>query len=273
VGWRAFMVEDALWYVSDNWLYLQPPVATLTEDDPAVLGIDFSFDRGKVVNEAQLSVLADRWALPPGSAVQLRGIGVANGKWLVADVKQSLLSPEADVTLRKRVSAKREPAPSTAAPAQNSPGLSDPSTSVRLSSGQLVKGVPASVARAYEAALQIDRKHYPYVWGGGHGKVGVPSGGGFDCSGSTSAVTHAGGMGPATPYVSGMFASSWGQPGRGKYMTVYANATHVFIVFTLPGRGAEHFGTGKWGTDQGGPGFKPNMHPTAGFVARHYGGT
>jgi hypothetical protein len=37
---------------------------------------------------------------------------------------------------------------------------------------------------------------YPYVWGGGHGTLGVPSGGpppGFDCSGYVSAILGAGG--------------------------------------------------------------------------------
>jgi cell wall-associated NlpC family hydrolase len=37
---------------------------------------------------------------------------------------------------------------------------------------------------------------YPYVWGGGHGQLGVPSGGppaGFDCSGYWSAILGAGG--------------------------------------------------------------------------------
>jgi hypothetical protein len=35
----------------------------------------------------------------------------------------------------------------------------------------------------------------------------------------------------------------------------------------------EHFGTGHWGKSWGGAGFNPTLHPTSGFVARHWPGT
>jgi len=73
--------------------------------------------------------------------------------------------------------------------------------------------------------------------------------------------------------VSGALAS-WGAPGPGEHLTIYANAIHVFMVFTNVGKqGDQHFGTGNWGKGWSGAGFNPQLHPTAGFTARHWPGT
>jgi hypothetical protein len=50
----------------------------------------------------------------------------------------------------------------------------------------------------------------------------------YDCSGSTSYILYKAGLLGPSPYVSGMF-DHWGQPGPGKYVTVFYNADHVFI--------------------------------------------
>jgi hypothetical protein len=55
-------------------------------------------------------------------------------------------------------------------------------------------------------ADKLEAKNYPYVYGGGHGKVGVASGGrdkGFDCSGVVAAVLEAGGLWPKNSSVPG----------------------------------------------------------------------
>ncbi len=150
--------------------------------------------------------------------------------------------------------------------------------------------IPIQIQRAYRKAQQIDKKHYPYVWGGGHVGTFAPSTGlagfigsdiiGYDCSGSVSAVIHAAFtppiMGPEigridTPYVAIGFRK-WGVAGVGKYLTVWASTNHVFIEFNIPGRGLQHWGTGRFGTGRSGPGFKPNLHPHGGFVPRHIPG-
>ncbi len=109
---------------------------------------------------------------------------------------------------------------------------------------------------------------YPYVWGGGHGRTGVPSGGprakdagqiGYDCSGAVSAI-----LGVSPPRTSGGF-TSWGKPGAGSPndTKVYANAEHVFAV--LNGRG---WGTGSPQAPDGGAGWLPYNH-RSGFTIRH----
>jgi cell wall-associated NlpC family hydrolase len=65
---------------------------------------------------------------------------------------------------------------------------------------------------------------FPYIWGGGHGSF-VDHG--YDCSGSVSYALAAGGL-LSAPLVSGDLAS-WGEPGPGRWITIYANAGHTFM--------------------------------------------
>lgn len=50
----------------------------------------------------------------------------------------------------------------------------------------------------------------------------------YDCSGSTSYVLYKAGLHSVNAQVSGEL-ESWGEPGPGKYLTIYANSKHVFV--------------------------------------------
>src|SRR5215210_3798111 len=65
----------------------------------------------------------------------------------------------------------------------------------------------------------------PYKWGGGHPRWDDT---GYDCSGSVSYTLHAAGL-LDSPLVSGGFAR-WGERGPGGWITIYANADHVYMV-------------------------------------------
>lgn len=112
--------------------------------------------------------------------------------------------------------------------------------------------------------------HTPgYLWGGGHGVplANITPYQRLDCSSSTSVVLERVGLFPHEfAWVSGDF-ESYGEPGQGKYLTIYANSVHVWIRLhksrwwrfdTSPHR-------------DGGPGPRLRMLPrfTSGFVARH----
>ena len=98
----------------------------------------------------------------------------------------------------------------------------------------------------------------PYIWGGGHGSWYSH---GYDCSGSVSFALFGGGMIPR-PLTSGEL-EGWGAPGPGRWITVYANASHTFA--TIAGL--------RWdtsGTESGsGPRWHLGSRPTEGFVVRH----
>jgi len=81
---------------------------------------------------------------------------------------------------------------------------------------------PEPVKQIIEAGNVIARS--PYLWGGGHGKW-IDKG--YDCSGSVSFALAAAGY-LAGPLDSGRLAQ-WGEPGPGRWVTIYANAGHVFM--------------------------------------------
>lgn len=83
---------------------------------------------------------------------------------------------------------------------------------------------PVAVQNAIRAANRIHKK--PYIWGGGHKRWKSK---GYDCSGAVSYVLHAAGL-LSRPLVSGSLATSWGAPGIGAWITVYANKAHTFMV-------------------------------------------
>jgi cell wall-associated NlpC family hydrolase len=121
---------------------------------------------------------------------------------------------------------------------------------------QAPTGAPDVIAKIIAGGNAIAK--FPYVWGGGHGSF-VDSG--YDCSGSVSYALAAAGL-LDTPMVSGAFAR-WGSPGPGKWVTIYANAGHVFMYvaglrFDTSGRDGP-FGS-RWQTAP---------RSLAGFTVRH----
>jgi hypothetical protein len=276
VNWACFAADGAIYFVSEPTLLKAKPRATLSEFMLGVDGIDFDVDNGKKSSEATVTARAARLGFPPGSVVVLDDSGPADGRWLVRTVTRGIFDAEATLTLKRAT----EPLPEPAATTTSSAGGA---AAGGAAAANLDANVPPEVTQAYAAALAIDAKRYPYVWGGGHAHCGVADQGqgswggptGYDCSGSTCAVLAGGGMGfeQGGPVdVSGTIASSWGQAGEGTFLTVWANAIHVWMEFKV-GKGQQHFGTGDWGKGWGGAGFNPNMHPTSGFTPRHWPGT
>jgi peptidoglycan hydrolase-like protein with peptidoglycan-binding domain len=83
------------------------------------------------------------------------------------------------------------------------------------------------VARVIAAADEIATR--PYVFGGGHGSFESV---GYDCSGSVSYALHGGGLLSSPEDSSGL--ESYGEPGPGRYITIYADAEHAYM--TIDGR-------------------------------------
>jgi len=120
------------------------------------------------------------------------------------------------------------------------------------------KSAPPPVKAMVKAANRITRK--PYKWGGGHVRW---SDSGYDCSGAVSYVLHAAGLVDG-PYVSGGLAK-WGLGGRGRWVHVYANSGHVFMVIA-----GLRFDTS--GAGESGPRWRAEPRFTKGFKLRHPAG-
>src|SRR5207245_677936 len=93
---------------------------------------------------------------------------------------------------------------------------------VRGSRGVVIRGRAYAPSRApYQVKLVIwsanQIRHKPYKWGGGHGTWNDS---GYDCSGSVSYALHGGGL-LSYPLDSRGFIH-WGDPGHGRWITVYA---------------------------------------------------
>jgi cell wall-associated NlpC family hydrolase len=119
--------------------------------------------------------------------------------------------------------------------------------------------VPEVIQKVIAGANEI--ADFPYVFGGGHASFVDNA---YDCSGSVSYALAAGGL-LSSPETSGEL-ESWGAPGPGRYITVYANAGHTYmyvdgVLFDTAGRSGLF--ASRWqvgGTDN------------SGYVVRHWPG-
>jgi len=117
---------------------------------------------------------------------------------------------------------------------------------------------PARVKRVIAYANKIRKK--PYVYGGGHGSF---KSNGYDCSGSASYALR-GGRFVSSPMASGGYMN-WKKPGKGKWITVYSNPGHMYIVVA-----GLRFDTAN--TVGNGPRWSESLQSTSGrFSARHPG--
>lgn len=115
-------------------------------------------------------------------------------------------------------------------------------------------GAPLEVQKAIWAANKITDK--PYRYGGGHAKV---EDSGYDCSGTISYALIGGGL-LKSPLDSGSFMR-WGKGGRGKWITVYTNPGHAYVV--IAGLRLDTSGPGEKG-----PRWRKQSRSSRGFRAR-----
>ena len=116
-------------------------------------------------------------------------------------------------------------------------------------------GLPYTVRRVIAAASRI--AHKPYKYGGGHGQWEDT---GYDCSGSVSYALHGGGLLDVALDSSGLM--SYGAPGRGRHITIYANAGHAYMV--VNGR---RFDT--TGRSESGSRWQWRTRSSSGYTVRH----
>jgi len=233
------------------------------------------------MHRSVLVVLAAALTAATGGALTLSASGDEPGaKAPVKVVKRAELPPLPE--MRPKVVEPQAGDTGASAPAEPDPGLTNagPKPTRPASAGArlrrvgkaditkataLANGValppleaPEEVKQIIEAGNIIARS--PYLWGGGHGKWLDK---GYDCSGSVSFALAAAGL-LSGPLASGPLMS-WGEPGRGKWVTIYANNGHVFMeVAGIRFDTSNSRVTGsRWGNE---------LRSTSGFVARHPAG-
>ncbi len=154
-------------------------------------------------------------------------------------------------TISEQIASSGGPAP-TGAPAPLTPGQS--AEFISESQASVPSSAPPAIQAAIEAANSIATT--PYVWGGGHGSF---SSSGYDCSGAVSFALNGGGFLSSPLDSTGL--ETWGDPGPGQWITVYANSGHAWVMIA-----------GLAFDTVGGPGPRWHSSPassTSGFIARH----
>lgn len=135
-------------------------------------------------------------------------------------------------------------------PGQEAQLISESEASAPASAPQAVKEV---IAAANAIA------HTPYVWGGGHGSF---ESSGYDCSGAVSYALHGGGLLESPLDSTGL--TTWGEPGPGRWITVYGNSGHAWMVVAGLAFDTSGGAGPRWHSDW------PNS--PEGFIARHPAG-
>jgi peptidoglycan hydrolase-like protein with peptidoglycan-binding domain len=130
-------------------------------------------------------------------------------------------------------------------------------------------GAPQIVQQVIAAANQIIDT--PYIYGGGHGSFNDT---GYDCSGAVSFALHGGNLISAPEDSTEL--ESYGAAGPGKWITVYADAGHAFVVIAGLAFDTAHYGP----TTPGGSGPRwltasnatANLSDGGNYIVRHPAG-
>jgi cell wall-associated NlpC family hydrolase len=124
---------------------------------------------------------------------------------------------------------------------------------------------PAAVQEMVAAGNEIAGR--PYVYGAAHGLPLSAVAPAYDCSSSVEHILYGGGLLPVTYGAASSALESFGTPGPGRWVTIYANPDHVFM-YVAGLRWDTHDAAGP-GDGSSGIGWHPLIRSAAGFVARH----
>jgi cell wall-associated NlpC family hydrolase len=154
--------------------------------------------------------------------------------------------------LRIAVESSSAPAPALVAPAIGKAVVGENGLAVAPADA------PPQVTAIIDAGNRIATK--PYRYGGGHGRW---EDSGYDCSGSLSYAFHGAGMLDVSMDSSGFM--SWGEAGKGTWVTIYAKPSHAYMIvaglrFDTSGRSTQDT---RWQAD---------MRSADGYTVRHPAG-
>jgi hypothetical protein len=285
VQWRFFIVgQRTVYFCSDDDLLTGPPLYAIDTVTPGVAGVPtFDIEMGgrTIVSQGHRVPKPSEMTIPirtrlleagVGGVINIAGYGPASQSWLIKQIERDLFDTAGTIDVQSPQKALPEPVASVSTNDQPTAGGSLPLTGLT--------GSP--IDKAYAASQAMSARDLPYVLGGGHtgSWVTAAKAPGYDCSSSVSMVLYAGGMmgGFAGPIVSGDFLT-WGDPGPGTQMTVWACNGHVFIEWY--GRPAKRFDTVPGpGPGEPGPHLRYSLYPSpndedsaaAPFLARHWRG-
>jgi peptidoglycan hydrolase-like protein with peptidoglycan-binding domain len=208
--------------------------------------------------DGQFGPLTRRSAVSFEKANRLRANGVVN-------YHDSIVLRQ---TVAKAMASSATPPTSTTTPVSNT----TPTAKATLNANGTVTppaGAPQIIDQVIAAANSIINT--PYIYGGGHGSFNDS---GYDCSGAVSFALHGGNLISAPEDSTEL--ETYGEAGAGKWITVYADAGHAFIVIAGLAFDTAHYGP----TTPGGSGPRwltaskatANLSDGGNYIVRHPAG-
>lgn len=157
--WRRFATANTLYVGPDEWFFRNQPAFVINGSPPdgmsrkhwlsqqGFLGLTGDADVGMPTSEVTVSLLAPRWTTSPGTTFEFAALGPLTGRWLiwksVQDITQTV--ERADVTLRAPQPERKEPAPTTRARTESTPGTGSPRDLIVAAAKKALKYVPQYV--------------------------------------------------------------------------------------------------------------------------------
>jgi hypothetical protein len=300
VNWELVVDGDRIYYDSDQVFITQKPAAVIRRDDLTTVNWGYDWVNRAIATNLSIQILSDDpFQFAAGEVLQLENFGVAAdastaspplpGRWLIDEITRTKGDLFSDFKLVQPTPPKPEPAPQyTSVTSSAVPGGSG-----TASLGDIASATPKTAEAAYAAATYLNGLKLTYTQANRTmNKNGYPQGStNLDCSASVSWVLLAAGFplpgnvtwGGWAPVSGDYFAGGAGGAllaGPGQYMTIYANADHVFIRIhpqggqDMQGNTVNPFGPGfgfyPWSKGWSGAGCGPSPH--AGFWQVHYQG-
>ena len=246
--------------------YLTPLRITWDRRSTIAYKRDFGLGGGPV---GGLPRAIDLWWLLAGRL----GIPYDSGRWS-GPVRIERLTPPGAAAIVGNAADPEAPDPTAAldpaacAPTSLSGVPTTPGERARLLPNGLAAapaGAPPGVAEIIAAGNQIAGK--PYVYGAAHGVALSAIAPAYDCSSSVEHLLYGARLVPVTDAAASSALESFGAAGPGRWVTLYASASHVFMyVAGLRWDTHNAAGPGDGGT---GIGWHPLVRSADGFVARH----
>jgi cell wall-associated NlpC family hydrolase len=175
-------------------------------------------------------------------------------------------APQDTLGLLPSSTAQQDPASCAPTPAEGVPVASgDHAQLLRNGLAAAPADAPPAIEEIIAAGNQIVGK--PYLYGGGHGLSLSDIAPAYDCSSSVEHLLYGAGLLPVDYDAPSGTLESFGQPGAGRWVTLYASPDHVFM-YVAGLRWDTHDAAGP-GDGSAGIGWHPLIRSDAGFVARH----
>jgi len=289
-GWQFWKLGNKFYLYTGKYLQKSRAWATISETTPGVVDLGWELDRNEPVKASKVIIEARAalWTVPLGKVIKIEGEGeVDNLQWLIQTIERKDVTDNAitiTLILPERGKPEKGAAEEVVTKTITKTSGSDPGHNTSEGrEGATGASVNQQVEQVIYNCNWMVHENFPYVYGGGHGKAGEPTGSpkGFDCSGAVSAALGGGDANLLDQEGQALGTegfAEWGEPGKGQWITVWVlntgdpHASHVFLEFTLPGEKPKYF-------ESGGPGGQGphwasvgNGGDFSGFQARHHKG-